>query len=133
YALRIQPLGGASAQATAGTASPPPTTTTGRLAPPADPSLGGRFARHHTLSVRAGEQLRLALSSSDFDPQLFVRSPSGRTFHNDDVSPGDTNSALDLVADAAGEWTVTVTSYRPGQVGAYRLQTSTAVRSDSAA
>lgn len=82
----------------------------------------GEFVDQHTLQFRPGESVRLRLESSQFDTYLLVRSPSGRQQDNDDLVPGNTNSGIDIPSAEAGNYQVMVTSYRPGETGAYTLR-----------
>ncbi|HJL46195.1 MAG TPA: caspase family protein, partial [Polyangiaceae bacterium LLY-WYZ-15_(1-7)] len=63
--------------------------------------------------------------STAFDTYLILREPSGEQQDNDDApGGGTTNSRIDLVAQQAGAYQVTVTSYRPGEQGPYQLVVS---------
>jgi len=81
----------------------------------------GEFADLHTFEAEVGQVLTLDLYSNDFDTFLIVMSPSGTPSRNDDHEGAKNHSKLDLQADAAGTWAVTVTSYKPGEAGAYTL------------
>ncbi|UJR79221.1 caspase family protein [Sandaracinus amylolyticus] len=115
--------------------APPPTVTSQPSAPAGQPIRGalaagdatlssGEFADTHRMTFTAGQPVSIRVESSAFDTYLIVRSPSGRQQDNDDVSPGVLNSGIDIPAAEAGEYQVIVTSYRPGETGAYVLTTS---------
>jgi hypothetical protein len=124
-----------------GTAAPPPAAGTPAPTPPAatppaaaggqsqrgelaqgDRQLqSGEFADSFPMTFTAGQPVSIRVESSAFDTYLIVRSPSGRQEDNDDLQPGNLNSGLDIPAAEAGEYTVIVTSYRPGETGAYTL------------
>lgn len=119
-------VGGAGA-----TVAPPPTPTPppaggdairGALEASDAPDPAGRRTDRHSVALRIGEQARIELSSSQFDTVLRVEPPSGRPMENDDVVQGNTNSAVDLVAQTGGAHTVVVTSYRPGEMGTYEVR-----------
>ena len=74
----------------------------------------GEFADYWSLPLAAGASVQLRLTSSDFDSYLMLRTPSGEQLDNDDLAPGVTDSGLDIPVAQAGEYTVIVTSYRPG-------------------
>lgn len=80
----------------------------------------GEYADRYTFQGRAGERIALTAESGQFDTYLFVRGPGGFSSDNDD-GPDGTNSRIDAVLPADGEYTVTVTSYGPGETGRYRF------------
>ncbi len=81
----------------------------------------GEFVDRYNYNWPVGTTIRLRLESSAFDPYVIVRAPSGQQQDNDDFSPSDRNSQLDYTVREAGQHTVSVTSYRPGETGAYQL------------
>ncbi|MDP3279083.1 MAG: caspase family protein [Deltaproteobacteria bacterium] len=81
----------------------------------------GEFVDRYQFNWPVGSTVRVRLESSAFDPYVIVRAPSGAQQDNDDASPSDRNSQLDYVVREAGQHTVMVTSYRPGESGAYQL------------
>jgi hypothetical protein len=85
----------------------------------------GEFFDTFDYEFEAGESLELRVESTEFDTYLMVRSPSGQQQENDDQNPPDTNAGLNLVTQEAGTYQVMVTSYRPGEAGAYRLAIAT--------
>ena len=83
----------------------------------------GEFSDAFEVPVAAGQTIRAVVTSADFDTWLIVRPPTGEPLDDDDCTPGDTSSScLTLVADTAGVVRVTVTSYRTGETGRYRLE-----------
>ncbi len=98
-----------------------PRTTQGALAQGDATRPSGEFADNLSFNWPAGAAVRLEVTSSEFDTFLIVRSPSGVVQQNDDGIQGTTNSALDLVTTEAGQYTVTVSSYRAGETGNYQL------------
>lgn len=81
----------------------------------------GEFADSYTFAGRRGDRVSLALESTAFDAYLFMRGPNGQQEDNDDGPDGTTNSRIDTVLQADGDYTVTVTSFQPGETGAYRF------------
>ncbi len=65
------------------------------------------------------------LFSSEFDPYLILVSPSGADVQNDDYQGSANRSRIEKVLDEIGEWRVLVTSYRPGESGAYEVSITT--------
>jgi hypothetical protein len=81
----------------------------------------GEYFDETTVTLAVGEAVHIEARSTAFDSYLIVRSPSGRQEDNDDMVPGNLNAGLDFVAREAGPHRVLVTSYRPGETGAYEL------------
>ncbi|MDQ3036832.1 MAG: caspase family protein, partial [Myxococcota bacterium] len=98
-----------------------PRVVRGALAAGDAPLASGEFSDPHTATFAAGAPISIRLDSSAFDPYLIVRSPSGRQQDNDDFRPGALSSGIDIPAAEAGEYRILVTSYRPGETGAYTL------------
>lgn len=94
----------------------------GRLAQGDSQLSSGEFFDSHTVSFEPGRAVRLRLRSSDFDTYLIARTPSGQQIDNDDVAPGDTSSSIDIPRTEAGTYTLLVTSYQPGESGAWTLR-----------
>jgi hypothetical protein len=92
----------------------------GALAPGDTTLNSGEFVDWYTLSGTTGQQLRVEASSADFDTYILVRG-AGLSLDNDDRPDGTTNSLLDITLPAAASYQVGVTSYRPGETGAYTL------------
>ncbi len=96
-------------------------TVSGELAQGDGTRSSGEFADNFTFNWPAGAAIHLEATSGAFDTYLIVRSPSGTIQQNDDGIQGTTNSALDMMTAEAGPYTVTVSSYRAGEAGAYQL------------
>jgi hypothetical protein len=92
----------------------------GSLAPGDTTLNSGEFVDWYTLSGTTGQQFRVEASSADFDTYILVRG-AGLSLDNDDRPDGTTNSLLDITLPAAASYQVGVTSYRPGETGAYTL------------
>ena len=129
-------LAGPSALAQNGIVAPsdarPPATIAagqnvgGELTPNDIQRQSGKYEDVYTVQARRGERLDLRLSSEDFDPYLVVTGPQGFTLTNDDEAGGQsTNSRLVLEFPADGAYRVSVTTFRPGETGAYRLLAAT--------
>lgn len=93
----------------------------GRLAQGDATLSSGEFADSYRFSGRRGDRVALSLQSSDFDAYLMMRGPDGERHENDDGSASSTDSAIDMVLPADGDYEITVTSYEAGETGAYRF------------
>jgi hypothetical protein len=111
----------------AGPGLAPGQTVSGELTPNDAQRQSGKYEDVFTVQGRRGSRLDLRLSSADFDSYLVVTGPEGFTLSNDD-DPGtqalDSRLVLEFPAD--GAYRVAVTTFRPGETGAYRLQASPA-------
>ncbi len=79
----------------------------------------------YSFQASAGEEVAVDLRSNDFDPFLILLSPSERDTQNDDYENSSSHSRIEKVLDESGEWTVMVTSYEPGETGAYNVTITT--------
>jgi hypothetical protein len=115
---------GASAEAD----TDPFTRERGELATGDQTLTSGEFSDSYTFDVQPGQWVEVALTSSTFDPYVILKPPScadvqgtcDRQTDNDDFLPGG-GSFLWERADEAGRWEVLVTSFQPGETGAYEL------------
>jgi len=120
YELSVTPSGAAAPTTTPAPSASSGDVTRGELAQGDATLQSGELSDVHTMTFQQGERVHLEARSTAFDTYLIVRSPSGHQQDNDD-GPNGTNAALDFVATESGEYRVTVTSYRPGETGAYEL------------
>ena len=82
----------------------------------------GEFTDPYPVRLRAGQQLHIRLHSNAFDPYLILKPPSGASTENDDAATGDTDNAeIVFTADQGGQYAIIVTTYEPGESGAYTL------------
>jgi hypothetical protein len=85
----------------------------------------GKYEDVYAIAGHRGQRLQLDLSSQAFDSYLVVTGPEGFNLANDDGGEGDsTNSRIVLQFPSDGPYRISVTSFRPGETGAYRLQAS---------
>lgn len=102
-------------------------TVTGRLEASDRRLDSGEYMDVHTFDGRAGEPMRVELTSDDFDTYLIVESPSGARLDNDDAVSADGRSdtgrsAVEFSMTESGRYRVIATSYQPGETGAYALR-----------
>ena len=81
----------------------------------------GELADTYAIELQQGQWLEAKVSSDDFDPYLIVIAPSGKQEENDDEAEGSSAAGLRLQAAETGRYRAVVTSYRPGQQGAYHV------------
>lgn len=74
----------------------------------------------YSITVEPMQQVTVRMTSEEFDTYLIVRSPSGRTFVNDDHE-GTSVSQVDFVASEGGEWEVLASAFTMEQGGAYTV------------
>ncbi|WP_412067625.1 hypothetical protein [Rubrivirga sp. IMCC43871] len=114
----------------------PETATIAPEAPPASPEkiytgtleegddtlVSGEFLDSYEVMARRGQWIRAQVLSGDFDPYFLVLSPTGEQTDIDDSAAGNTSMTKAILeATEAGEWTIVVTSFRPGETGDYEL------------
>jgi hypothetical protein len=84
----------------------------------------GEYSDRYRFRARRGQRIRAEVSAGKFDTYLMLRRPDGTQDDNDDSAVGEqasTNSRIDTVLAEDGEYVLVVTSFRPGETGAYRL------------
>jgi len=88
-----------------------------------DPTLGkGEHYDTYLVTVREGDRIQAALTSTDFDTYLVGISASGDKQENDDIDGSKNRSELDFRATEDGQWRIFVTSYGGGERGEYNLE-----------
>jgi len=113
--------GGSTGTTTGGATASASGTTRGALRQGDTQLSSGEFYDEVTLDLEPGRPAQISATSSAFDTYLIVQTPSGQQLDNDDVAPNDTNSRVEIPAAEAGTYRVLVTSYEPGETGAYVL------------
>lgn len=84
----------------------------------------GEFSDRYRFTAHRGQRIRAEVAAGKFDTYLMLRRPDGSQDDNDDTivdGQTSTNSRIDTVLAEDGEYVLTVTSYRPGETGDYRL------------
>lgn len=96
----------------------------GSLDAATSPTIDGyRFAVFE-LVVGDSKEVTIELESSDFDTYLTVIPPEGQILDNDDHDRRQ--SMIRLSNPARGNWYIVVSSFKPGEVGEYRLSVGAA-------
>jgi hypothetical protein len=87
-----------------------------------DERLGsGEYYDGYRFQGRRGQRISISIDSTQFDTYAILNTPSGEQIDNDDREPGNTNARIERVLPEDGEYRLMVTSYRPGERGAYTL------------
>ncbi len=81
----------------------------------------GEYFKVYDYRFEEGKEVVIALSSLDFDPYLFVVTPSGENFVNDDFENQKSLSRLEFVAPETGDYKVYVTTHNVAEVGSYQM------------
>jgi len=67
-----------------------------------------------------GQKVVVRMESSDFDTYLYLNSPSGNSWDNDDYE-GESVSQLEVIATEAGEYEIWASSYTSDMGGTYYI------------
>ena len=94
---------------------------TGTLAPGDETLTTGEYSDRYEFTAGPGEAVSIDLTSNDFDPYLIVQTPDGEQLDNDDYQGSLSRSHIDATAANGGTYMVQVTSFAPGETGAYSL------------
>jgi serine protease Do len=82
----------------------------------------GEFHDTHTISLRAGQSIRIEMTSTEIDPYLILIQPDEEQIENDDASEGNTTAVIEYTATVAGTYQVVPTTFEPGELGSYSLR-----------
>ncbi len=93
------------------------------LGPQDIPTGTGGFARDYTVSLEAGDQVAIDVTSDEFDTLVTLINKDGAAVgENDDGPDGTTNSLLFARITEAGTYTVRVQAYAGGNGGKFYLK-----------
>jgi serine/threonine protein kinase len=99
-----------------------PESRSGTLAAGDTALNSGEFVDRHDFQWTAGQRYSIDARSTSFDTYLIIKPPTGNQIDNDDRNQAaGTDAGYDLDVTQTGTWQVLVTSFRPGEVGAYTL------------
>ncbi|MFN0165697.1 MAG: BACON domain-containing protein [Bryobacteraceae bacterium] len=86
----------------------------------------GYFGDRYYLVGTAGQQIRIDLTSADFDAYLYLAAPNGIPVAEDDDSGGSTNARIPpagtFTLPSSGVYVIEATGFYAGSTGAYSLQ-----------
>jgi hypothetical protein len=87
------------------------------------PTGEGGFARDYTVSLNAGDQVAIDLTSESFDTIVTLMAGDGSTVaENDDGPDGSTNSLLFTRINEAGKYIIRVRAFGETGGGAFKLK-----------
>src|SRR5262249_8463783 len=84
----------------------------------------GKYFKFHKLELTGGRPYTIELASTEFDTFLVLLDDDAKKVltHNDDIAPGNTQrSRIDFPPQRTATFTIAVTTFRPGETGAYTL------------
>ncbi len=95
----------------------------GRLEKGDDTLSSGEFVDSYEFEGSRGQHVAIDVRSSAFDTYLILKDPAGEQTENDDAQDGAGvgHSTIEMDLTEAGMYRVLVTSYEPGESGAYSL------------
>jgi Caspase domain len=96
-------------------------TMNGALAAGDDTLESDEYVDAFHFQGRPGDVIRLELRSAEFDTYLMLLGPDDFRRENDDGDEGVGHSMIEVVLPEYGEYTALVTSFEPGETGAYSL------------
>jgi len=105
----------------------------GALAPGDDVLEGGEYIDVYLIDAIAGQGVDVVLTSSAFDAYLMVFGPDDALVLEVDDTPGQGSNVADrFVPAVTGTYVVGVTSFGPGETGAYELRVTGAATATTA-
>ncbi len=97
-----------------------PVSVSGVLSP-ADPAFEGAHYHRYTFVIAAPTAIVIDLMSSSFDSYLYLLNEQGNVVAENDDGPFGLDAQLDVELPA-GRYELIVTTFGPGEVGAYTLR-----------
>jgi len=98
-----------------------PRAERGRLEAGDSTLQSGEYVDAYEFVGRPGQRVTIDLRSSDFDTYVILADPNGEQQENDDAQDGIGHSLIETDLAEVGTYQVWVTSYEPGESGAYEL------------
>ena len=79
----------------------------------------GEYYDTYSFPVQAGQTIIVDLVSDEVDPYIILKAPDDEQYENDDYEGSTTHSRVVETATVSGNWDILVTTYEPGETGAY--------------
>lgn len=124
YQLAIERASGGEPTVVADGQAPPVTAQqmAGELAQGDAQLQSGEFVDTYPFNGVQGQIVELVLTSDQFDTYVAITGANNfNEFNDDDTANNTRNSRLQVTIPANGQYTIHVTSYAPGERGAYQL------------
>ena len=86
----------------------------------------------HTFEGRAGEQITIDLTSSEFNSYLILLDPEGKKIAEDDNAGSGNNARIIVTLPTSGTYTIIANAYKAGETGNYTLTWREATSDDLA-
>ena len=84
-------------------------------------SVKGEYYDGYTVFLERNQRVVISMRSEQFDPFLVLKPLRGRRMLNDDYEE-ETESRIDFIAEASGQYEIFATSYAGGELGQYSLR-----------
>jgi hypothetical protein len=84
-------------------------------------SVKGEHYDSYTVFLERNQRVVISMFSEQFDPFLVLKPPAGRRMLNDDYYT-ETESRIDFIAEASGQYEIFATSYTGDEQGDYSLR-----------
>ncbi|NEQ22047.1 MAG: hypothetical protein F6K28_23185 [Microcoleus sp. SIO2G3] len=109
-----------------------PTTVNGRLDSNSQTQKSDKsYYNVHTFEGKAGEQITIDQTSSEFDSYLFLLDPEGKKIAEDDDSGSGNNAKIIVTLPTSGTYTI-IANAQTGETGSYILSWREATSDDLA-
>jgi uncharacterized repeat protein (TIGR03803 family) len=89
-------------------------------------SFGDYWADQYSFTATAGQQIAILLTSTQFDPYVYLKLPNGVAFEEEDDGGGSWNPRIPidqgyLTIENSGTYIIEVTTHRSNDLGKYQL------------
>jgi hypothetical protein len=84
-------------------------------------SVKGEYYDSYTVFLERNQRVVISMRSEQFDPFLVLKPLRGRRMLNDDYEV-ETESRIDFIAEASGQYEIFATSYAGSELGQYSLR-----------
>lgn len=84
-------------------------------------SVKGEYYDSYKVFLERNQRVVISMRSEQFDPFLVLKPLRGRRLLNDDYE-AETESRIDFIAEASGQYEIFATSYTGGETGEYSLR-----------
>ena len=93
----------------------------GTLATGDETLSSGEYFDNHSMTVAAGQRVRVTMRGQGIDAYVGITDPDGTTYEIDDAEGMGVDAQVEMIMLGSGPATITATSARPGETGSYTL------------